>query len=576
MKRDPITVFWSALLCLTLWACLPVLAVAQNSTLPAQTNSGDENNQNPQAIETVPPSADVSIDGRTILTVYQEIGSHTLDDRASAITKRIIAAAKTKAVSPDETHLQARPGWTEILVGDEAIMVVTDGDASGAGQPRGQLAKKYADNIRQAIVDYRRQHTWRALTEAILYTALTTVILMALLWTIRKTRFALRDRFEKWSRSRPSPTEEKLWHVSTRYLATLTLGFGAILHWIVVLAILEIYLTLTLSYFSATRHISAAVSRWLLSQVVAAGQGIVSYLPNLLIVLVIIAVTNLAVRLVRMVFGEIASGNLKIRGFYSDWAEPTEKLVRILIIILALIVVFPYLPGAKSPAFQGISIFLGVLISLGSSSAVANAVAGIILTYMRSFLVGDWVTIGDTLGEVTEKNLLVTRVRTPKEEIITLPNATVMSGAVKNYTALARSAGVIFYTTVTIGYNAPWRTVHQLLIDAGLATAHVLPQPQPFVLQRALNDFYVSYELNVYTAKPNLMLDIYSDLHRNIQDKFNQAGVEICSPHFSALRDGNSIAIPEPYLGTGYKAPAFRIEQAIPQPTDTSKTGPPR
>jgi small-conductance mechanosensitive channel len=209
-----------------------------------------------------------------------------------------------------------------------------------------------------------------------------------------------------------------------------------------------------------------------------------------------------------------------------------------------------------------------VLLSLGSSSAVANAIAGVILTYMRSYLVGDWVQIGETTGEVTEKNLLVTRVLTPKAEIITIPNATVMSGSVKNYSVEAKKNGVIFHTTATIGYDAPWRTVHQLLISAALATKHVLQQPAPFILQTRLDDFYVAYELNAYTDVPREMLNIFSDLHQNIQDKFNEAGVEICSPHYSSLRDGNVIAIPEQYVKPDYKAPGFRV---IPMEGDREK-----
>jgi small-conductance mechanosensitive channel len=301
----------------------------------------------------------------------------------------------------------------------------------------------------------------------------------------------------------------------------------------------------------------------------------VDYLPNLLVLAVIVLITNYAIRLLRLIFGEIGKGELKIGGFYPDWAEPTEKLVRMLVLVLALIVAFPYLPGAKSPAFQGISIFLGLLLSLGSSSAVANAIAGIILTYMRSFLVGDWVQIGDTTGEVTEKTLLVTRILTPKAEIITIPNATVMSGSVKNYSVEAKK-GVIFHTQVTIGYDAAWRRVHQLLVDAALSTEHVVRQPPPFVLQNALNDFYVVYELNAYTDVPRLMLNIYSELHQNIQDKFNEAGVEICSPHFSSLRDGNTIAIPEQYIPADYQAPAFRTKpveaNGIPNPVTPSST----
>jgi small-conductance mechanosensitive channel len=173
--------------------------------------------------------------------------------------------------------------------------------------------------------------------------------------------------------------------------------------------------------------------------------------------------------------------------------------------------------------------------------------------------VGDWVRIGDIVGEVVEKNMLVIRIITQKREIITIPNATVMNGSVTNYTREAKHGGVIFHTTVTIGYDAPWNKVHQLLIEAAAATKDVLRNPPPFVLQTALNDFYVSYELNAYTDVPIEMQFIYSDLHQNIQDRFNEAGVEICSPHFSSLRDGNTIAIPERYRPQDYTAPAFRV-----------------
>jgi small-conductance mechanosensitive channel len=192
---------------------------------------------------------------------------------------------------------------------------------------------------------------------------------------------------------------------------------------------------------------------------------------------------------------------------------------------------------------------------------------------MRSFSVGDWLKIGDTVGEVEERSMLVTRILTPKQETITLPNATVMSGSVMNFTREAQHSGVIFHTTVTIGYDAPWKTVHQLLMDAALATKNVLHNPMPFVLQTALNDFFVSYELNAYTDVPREMQFIYSDLHQNIQDHFNEAGVEICSPHFSALRDGNTITVPEQYRPPGYNAPSFRVDGAMKQETQEVAKG---
>jgi small-conductance mechanosensitive channel len=281
-------------------------------------------------------------------------------------------------------------------------------------------------------------------------------------------------------------------------------------------------------------------------------------------------ITTYLIKVNQYFFGELRDEKLTIRGFYPDWAEPTAKLVRVLILAASAIVAFPYLPGSDSPAFKGISVFLGVLLSLGSTSAVAHGVAGTILTYMRAFQTGDFVRIGGDVGEVIEKTLLVTRVRTQKNEVITIPNGTVLGGVVVNYSAEAHKRGVIFHTIVTIGYSAPWRQVHELLISAALATEDVLHDPSPFVLQTALNDFYVSYELNAYTDKPTNMQNIYSVLHQNIQDRFNEAGVEINSPHYASLRDGNETTIPQSYWPRDYKVPAFQVSQINDSPTNAS------
>jgi small-conductance mechanosensitive channel len=291
------------------------------------------------------------------------------------------------------------------------------------------------------------------------------------------------------------------------------------------------------------------------------GKAVIGYIPNLILLALICLITSSLMKLNAYVFGEIRNERLTIRGFYPDWAQPTAKLVRTLILAAGVIVAFPYLPGSDSPAFKGISVFLGVLLSLGSTSAVAHAVAGTILTYMRAFQVGDFVRIGSDVGEVVEKTLLVTRIKTQKSELVTIPNGTVLGGVVVNYSAEARRRGVIFHTVVTIGYSAPWRQVHELLLSAALATDGILHDPAPFVLQTGLNDFYVSYELNAYTATPGNMQNVYSLLHQNIQDRFNGAGVEINSPHYACLRDGNETTIPERYRPTGYKQAPFQVQQ---------------
>jgi len=541
-----------------LLAVFCVSAAAQSEPAAATTEAQPSESSEQFPAEERPAPGQVLIEGRgPILTVYETVGGHTPQERASAIEQRIIAVAQDGG-APVAT-LENHEGWTEILMGGRVIMAVTDTDARIAGVPREQLVAQYAKTIEEVIPAYREEHSWRMLLRGVLKTLLVTLLLVGILWLLRRLRFALRDQIEKQIRANAQVEPKSAWHIIASYTGSIALGLGAIVRWVVILGLFETYLTVVLSYFSSTRELSLGVTHWVLAQLGSLTRSAVNYLPDLLVVCVIALLTYYAFRLLRLIFGEISTGNLKIRGFYPDWAEPTEKLLRILVLILALTVAFPYLPGAQSPAFRGVSIFFGVLLSLGSSSAVANAIAGVILTYMRSFLIGDWVQIGNTTGEVIEKNLLVTRVLTPKAEIITIPNATVMSGAVTNYSIEAKKSGVIFHTTVSIGYNAPWRTVHQLLTGAALATKHVLENPAPFVLQKGLDDFYVSYELNAYTSAPREMLNIYSDLHQNIQDKFNQAGVEICSPHFASLRDGNAIAIPQQYIGPDYKTPGFRM-----------------
>jgi small-conductance mechanosensitive channel len=211
------------------------------------------------------------------------------------------------------------------------------------------------------------------------------------------------------------------------------------------------------------------------------------------------------------------------------------------------VVIFPYLPGSSSPVFQGVSVFLGILISLGSSSAISNAVAGLVITYMRPFRIGDRIRIGEVTGDVIEKSLLVTRVKTIKNEEITIPNSQVLTSHTVNYSMANDNEGLIIHTTVTIGYDAPWRQVHELLISAAMKTGGISREPAPFVFQTALNDFYVAYQINAYTKEPSRMAVILSDLHKNIQDAFNDAGVEIMSPHYRSVRDGNTTAIPPEY-----------------------------
>ena len=269
------------------------------------------------------------------------------------------------------------------------------------------------------------------------------------------------------------------------------------------------------------------------------------YLPNLFTIIVIVLVFKYSIRFVSYIFSEIDAGKLKINGFHEDWAIPTFSIVKFLLYAFMFIMIFPYLPGSDSGIFQGVSVFLGLLVSLGSSSAISNMVAGLVITYMRPFREGDRIKIGDVTGVVIEKTLLVTRLRTIKNEEITIPNSAVLSGNTTNFSVVAKSDGLIIHTTVTIGYDVPWREVHAALLESAGRTANLISGRQPFVLQTSLDDFYVAYQLNVYTAVADAVAPIYSELHQHIQDVFAERGIEIMSPHYRAERDGNEITIPK-------------------------------
>ena len=329
--------------------------------------------------------------------------------------------------------------------------------------------------------------------------------------------------------------------------------------YVVNILLIIIYLGGVFSVFPQTRIIVTGILDSIFGAVQNVWQSFVNYLPSLLNLILIIVVTYFGLKLIRFIFNEIEKGTISFSGFYPEWATPTYQLVRALIIALALVAAFPFLPGSSSPAFQGVSVFVGLLLSIGSASVVGNIISGVVLTYTRAFQLGDRVKIADTVGDVVEKGLLVTRVRTIKNVIISIPNGLVLGSHIVNYSAIAREQGLILNTTVTIGYDTPWRLMHETLIKAAQKTEGILGEPRPFVLQTSLDDFYVSYELNAYTDQPLKMATIYSALHQNIQDCCNEAGIEIMSPHYTSLRDGNATTIPADNLPGDYKAPPFEV-----------------
>ena len=331
--------------------------------------------------------------------------------------------------------------------------------------------------------------------------------------------------------------------LSAREVAMILNSTLMAISWFLRLWIIFAFLNTALGLFEWTRDASEAIAGFVGDIIGGMWNAFVAYLPDFFTAVVIIGIAYMIIRLCRLVFEGVERQRIKVPGFYPEWSATSYSLLRLLIIAMTVVVVFPYLPGSDSPAFQGVSIFVGVLLSLGSTTAVANVVAGIVITYTRAFRVGDYVNISGTEGKITERTAFVTRIKTPKNVVVSMPNASIMSDKVINYSTQAKKEGVTLHTAVTIGYDVPWPTVQQLLLSAAAATPDIEENPKPFVLQTSLDDNYVAYELNAFTRRADRRPGIYSELHANILDAFHTAGVEITSPHYRAVRDGNEPAM---------------------------------
>jgi small-conductance mechanosensitive channel len=402
---------------------------------------------------------------------------------------------------------------------------------------------------------------WGELVRRLIITALVIAVAFLLLVGLRYLRHHASVLLEQQRERIPAFRFRGLELVSARALFT---NIGRIVMTLYLLGFVLVVLgagLLIFGQFPATQGYARQVGLWLWNPFVHILRGALGYLPNLFYILVILVVARFVLRMIEYVFGAAERGLISLEPWiHRDVARPTGLIIKVTVIVVTLFFVAPLIPGTGSTAAKGISIILGLMISFGSTSTVGNFVAGIVLMYMRPFQLGERVRVGDTTGDVIERTFLYTKVLSIKNEEIIVPSLSALGAPITNYSARAHAQGLILHTAVTIGYDAPWRQVHELLIRAADRTAHLLKEPKPFVLQTALDDFYVNYQINVYTDEASRMAQIYSDLHQNIQDSFNEAGVEICSPHFRQVRDGNTIAIPADYVPKNYEAPSFRVE----------------
>ncbi len=366
-------------------------------------------------------------------------------------------------------------------------------------------------------------------------TLIATLGLVLGLQAIGRVYWFVESRLERWQ-TEPSGLRMHLVVGATTLLRLLRLASIFVL----VVSSLPLYM----KFFPRSRELQGQIAAYFGTPAKNISEAIIVYLPNLAYLIVIAILGHYSLKALHYLFYLLDRGTLVIQGFYPEWAMPTHKLLRTMLLLFLLMVSYPYLPGSNSQFFQGFSVFVGAIITFGSSSAIGNIVAGTVLTYTRAFHLGDMVSIGDKTGVVIDKNLLVTRLRTPQNEEVSIPNGNVLSSSVLNYSARAASDGLALTVKAGIGYDVGWRTVHELMIQGARATAYVLAEPAPEVWQSELSDYAVNYELRAFTNRADFMWSTLSLLRQNVLDAFNRAGVEIMTPSIFAHRDASHLAVP--------------------------------
>ena len=493
--------------------------------------------------------APVILNRDTLYYVYTNMGSFTANERAASNSEKILKAAKMFAMKSDSLSVTEGEATSNIMYRETILASITETDALWMDMTRQDLADLYSREIVRSIGDYKKSIGVLNILKMI---GLCLLVLLVQFGLIKGVTLLFRRVIDKKLKAKQTK-----WFsgIRIRNLEVMdsdrelkgVLFISKVIRYLLYIFLLYLTIPLLFSVFPPTQRLAETLFGWILTPLASIWKGFVGYLPNLFRIVIIVIIMRYVVKFFRYLTREIASGKLVIPGFYADWAKATFNILRIFLYAFMLILIFPLLPGSDSGIFQGVSVFIGVIFTLGSTSVIGNLMAGMVITYMRPFVIGDRIRIGDVTGDVTEKSPFVIRVKTVKNEMVTVPNSTVLSANVINYSSTSaeqQSGGLIINTTVTMGYDTPWRQVNQLLIDAALKTDLILSSPQPFVLQTALNDFSASYQLNAYTKNPEKQAAIYSQLHQNIQDAFLGAGIEMIVAHYQSIRDGNKSTIP--------------------------------
>jgi len=490
----------------------------------------------------------VIVEGDTLYQIYARRGGVSPKERATSVASMVLSLGKQFTLNPDSVYIESTDITTELMYKDKVIASFTDLDGLWENTTRDELAQERRLIIVNKLYELQREYGLMQLLKRIFFFVLVIAIQGLLIWgtTWLYRRGKLRIMQLRDSKLKAISIREYELFDTQKQVRILTL-LANLTRYILIFIQLIISIPILFSIFPQTEDLAYKIFSYIWNPIKKIAGDIIDYIPNLFTIIIIWLAIRYLVKGVAYLANEIQSEKLKITGFFPDWAHPTYQIVRFLLYAFMIAMIYPYLPGAKNGVFQGVSVFVGLIVSLGSTSVIGNIMAGLVITYMRPFKIGDRIKLNDTVGNVMEKTPFVTRIKTPKNEIVTIPNSFIMSSHTVNYSASARDFGLIIHTEVSFGFEIHWKIVHDLLINAALKTPGVSGEPKPFVLETSLHDFYVMYQINAYIKDANKLAQIYSDLHQNIQDLANEAGIELLSPHYYAERDGSEITIPKEY-----------------------------
>jgi len=501
-------------------------------------------------------TAPVTVDGKLVLRV-RGVSAYPATERAKIIRQRIVDLARDETFSVSDLRIVNEEERSTIYAGDKRVMGLFDADAEIEHLDRKTLTEVVSGKIAAVITEYREDRSSGVLLQHAAYAIGLTVVFALLFWGLVRlfrglngwaTRHVQKSVKDLASKSHHLIQAEQIW--------TLVAGLLSTVKVLVLLMLIYSYLNSALGLFPWTRPAAMILFDLVLNPVKSLWFGFVDSLPDLVFLVILYLILRYILKLERMFFTQVSRGRIKLQNFDRDWAMPTLKIIRFMTIAFAIVIAYPYIPGSDSMAFKGVSVFIGVIFSLGSSSFIANILAGLAMTYRGAFKEGDRVRINEVFGDVEEVKLMTTRVRTLKNESVLIPNSNILNTNVTNYTVMARKPGLLLHTTVGIGYDTPWRQVEAMLLLAVERTDGLQQKPKPFVLQTLMGDFAVNYEINAYCTEAERMVAIKSELHRNIQDVFNEYGVQIMSPAYVADPASAKIVPPENWYVTPASKPA--------------------